>query len=99
MIKKIRKDDSGNPDITLLQGLKEGDRIAYTRLLGKYYDMVFLIVSALDDTGREDEVRRKTADILLNVWETRATIATDRPLKRQLFDFIYKRFTENGGVL
>jgi hypothetical protein len=99
MIKKIRKDDSGNPDINLLQGLKEGDRIAYTRLLGKYYDMVFLIVSALDDTGSDSEVRGKTADILLNIWENRATIPTNKTLKRQLFDLIYKRFNENGGRL
>lgn len=96
MIKKIRKDGSGNPDVTLLQGLREGDRIAYTRLLGKYYDMVFLIVSALDDTGSDEHIREKTADILLDIWAKRAVIPLDRPLKGPLFDFIYRRFQENG---
>ena len=99
MIRKILKDDSGNPDASLLKGLKEGDRIAYTRLLGKYYDMVFLIVSALDDSGDEAQTRSKTADILLSVWADRESILLEHPLKNHLFDFIYKRFKENGGKI
>ncbi|TDW96115.1 hypothetical protein [Dinghuibacter silviterrae] len=99
MIKNIRKDGSDNPDVTLLQGLKEGDRTAYGRLLGKYYNMVFLIVSALDDTGKNDEVKRKTGDILLEIWTRRGDMPADKPLREFLFDLIYKRFKENGGFL
>lgn len=99
MFKKIRRDNSGNPDVTLLQGLKEGDRAAYSRLLGKYYDMVFLIVSALDDTGSDDEVKATTAEILIDIWDKRAMLPIDRPLKEPLFELIYNRFKENGGRL
>jgi hypothetical protein len=99
MFKKIRRDNSGNPDVTLLQGLKEGDRTAYSRLLGKYYDMVFLIVSALDDSGSDDQVKATTAEILIEIWDKRAMLPGDRPLKEPLFDMIYKRFKDNGGKL
>lgn len=99
MFKKIRRDNSGNSDVTLLQGLKEGDRAAYSRLLGKYYDMVFLIVSALDDTGSDDEIKATTAEILIDIWDKRAMLPIDRPLKEPLFELIYKRFKENGGRL
>lgn len=99
MFKKIRRDKSGNPDVTLLQGLKEGDRTAYSRLLGKYYDMVFLIVSALDDSGSDDQVKATTAEILIEIWDKRAMLPGDRPLKEPLFDMIYKRFKDNGGRL
>ena len=99
MFKKIRRTSSGNPDVTLLQGLKEGDRAAYSRLLGKYYDMVFLIVSALDDTGSDDEIKETTAEILIEIWDKRAMLPGDRPLKEPLFEMIYKRFQANGGRL
>jgi hypothetical protein len=99
MIKKIRKDVSGNPDASLIKGLKEGDRIAYTRLLSKYYDMVFLILSALDETGDEEQVREKTSGVLFSIWTNRDSIEACNPLKNHLFDFIHKQFKENGGKI
>jgi hypothetical protein len=99
MIKKILKDDSGNPDAPLIKELRQGDRIAYTRLLGKYYDMVFLILSALDDSGDKDQVKKKSSEVLFSIWTERASIPIDKPLKDHLFDFIYHQFKENRGEI
>jgi DNA-directed RNA polymerase specialized sigma24 family protein len=99
MIKNIRKDGSDNPDVTLIQALQEGDRTAYGRLLGKYYDMVFLIVSALHDTGDKDDIKQKTGDFLHEIWTNRLDIPPHRPLKEFLFTLIYNRYMGNGGSL
>jgi hypothetical protein len=99
MYKKIRKDASGNPDVSLIKGLLDGDQIAYSRLLGKYYDMVFLIVAALEDDHDDEHIRKRSSDILLSLWANRATISPDISIKEQLFDFIYKQFKENGGKI
>ena len=99
MIKRIRKDYSGNPDAPLIKELREGDRIAYTRLLGKYYDMVFLMLSALDESGDQEHIKKKSSDVLFSIWTERASIPMDKPLKIHLFDFIYREFKENGGKI
>ncbi len=96
MIKKIRTEVSPNTDIALIKNLKEGDRIAYSRLLGKYYDMVFLMLSALDDSGEETQVRAQTSEILFSIWTDRASIPADKPLKDHLVDFIYGQYKENS---
>lgn len=95
MIKKIHRDYSGNPDEPLIRDLREGDRIAYTRLLGKYYDMVFLMLSALDDSGDRDYIKQKSSDVLFTIWTDRASIPIDKPLKIHLVDYIYRQYKEN----
>lgn len=95
MIKKILRDYSGNPDEPLIKELREGNRIAYTRLLGKYYDMVFLMLSALDDSGDQESVKQKSSDVLFTIWTDRASIPIDKPLKTYLVDYIYRQFKEN----
>lgn len=99
MIKKIRKDFSGNPDMSLIKSLKQGDRIAYTRLLSKYYDMVFLILSALDESGDEEQIREKTSGVLFSIWTDRESIDENQTLKGYLFTFIYKKFQESEGEI
>ena len=99
MIKKILRDHSDNPDASLIKELREGDRIAYTRLLGKYYDMVFLMLSALDDSGDDGHIKKRASDVLFSIWTNRQNIPFDKPLKNYLFDFIYKEFKENGGKI
>jgi len=89
MIKKIRKDGSGNPDAPLIKRLKEGDRIAYTRLLSKYYDMVFLILSALDESGDEERIREKTSGVLFSIWTNRESISEEHSQKiEEKFDLM-----------
>jgi hypothetical protein len=99
MIKKILRDYSGNPDARLIKELREGDRIAYTRLLGKYYDMVFLMLSALDDSGDQVNIKQKASDVLFSIWTDRASIPIDKPLKDHLFEHIYRQYKENGGKI
>jgi len=95
MIKKILRDYSGNPDEPLIKELRDGNRIAYTRLLGKYYDLVFLMLSALDDSGDPDHIKQKSSDVLFTIWTDRASLPVDKPLKIHLVDYIYRQFKEN----
>ena len=97
MFKKNRKDILDNPDLPLMMSLKSGDRTAYLHFLQKYYNTVYLIVSAVDESGNESQIREKASQILLDIWAKRAQIPLDLTPKQFLFTFIYKQFEKNGG--
>jgi hypothetical protein len=99
MFKKNRKDILNNPDLPLIMGLKSGDRTAYLHFLQKYYNTVYLILSAVDESGNESQIREKASHILLDIWAKRAQIPLHLSPKQFLFTFIYKQFEKNGGKI